>query len=210
MLTQPQRAAHLVMFKISILNHTLNGRKLNCCWHLHISFHNVHLLPFRSHDLLPLTYTGAFLIYGSVKGHYVTPTPQSKCDFFNMLGWNLIEPAHRFSPFHRPLSGPLVGLNIRRGEHSYFRTHIFTHMHTYSQPPTTHTHTHLLPLVIFLIYFINYNKNKNVSFVIMIRTKTKTKKQNKIIIRGIQLFSPQKKEKNELGMFNYSPFINKN
>ena len=40
--------------------------------HLHILFHNVHLFPIRSRDLLPLIYTGASLIDGSVKGQYVT------------------------------------------------------------------------------------------------------------------------------------------
>ena len=39
---------------------------------LHILFHNVHLLPIRSRDLLPLIYTGASLIEGSVKDQYVT------------------------------------------------------------------------------------------------------------------------------------------
>ena len=41
----------------------LNGRQ-----HLSIFFHNVHLLPL----LLPLIYSGASLIDGSVKGQYVT------------------------------------------------------------------------------------------------------------------------------------------
>ena len=45
---------------------------LNCRGHLHILFHNTHLLPIRSHDLLPLIYTGASLIDGLVKGQYVT------------------------------------------------------------------------------------------------------------------------------------------
>ena len=38
--------------------------------HLHIFFHNAHLLPL----LLPLIYTGASLIDGSVKGQYTTAT----------------------------------------------------------------------------------------------------------------------------------------
>ena len=41
---------------------------LNCCRHQAIFFHNAHLLPL----LLPLIYTGASLIDGSVKGQYVT------------------------------------------------------------------------------------------------------------------------------------------
>ena len=47
----------------------------NCpsrCEHLHLLFHNAHLLPIRSHDLLPLIYTGASLIDASVKRQYVT------------------------------------------------------------------------------------------------------------------------------------------
>ena len=43
---------------------------LNCCRHLPIFFHNVHLLR-----LLPLIYTGASLIDGSVKGQYTTFNP---------------------------------------------------------------------------------------------------------------------------------------
>ena len=45
---------------------------LNCRGHLHILFHNAHLLPIRSFDLLPLIYTGASLIDSSVKDQYVT------------------------------------------------------------------------------------------------------------------------------------------
>ena len=45
---------------------------LNYRGHLHILFHNAHLLPIRSPDILPLIYTGASLIDGSVKGQYVT------------------------------------------------------------------------------------------------------------------------------------------
>ena len=41
---------------------------LNCSRHLPIFFHNAHLLPL----LLPLIYTGASLIDGSVKGQYIT------------------------------------------------------------------------------------------------------------------------------------------
>ena len=44
---------------------------LNCCRHLHILFHNALLLPIRSHDLLPLIYTGVSWIDGLVKGQYV-------------------------------------------------------------------------------------------------------------------------------------------
>ena len=43
---------------------------LKCHEHLHILFHNAHLI--RSRDILPLIYTGASLIDSSVKGHYVT------------------------------------------------------------------------------------------------------------------------------------------
>ena len=45
---------------------------LNFHRHRHILFHNVHLLPIRSHYLLPLIYTGASLTDDSVKGQYVT------------------------------------------------------------------------------------------------------------------------------------------
>ena len=45
---------------------------LNCRRQQHILFHNAHLLPIRTHDLLPLIYTGVSLIDGSVKGQYVT------------------------------------------------------------------------------------------------------------------------------------------
>ena len=42
------------------------------CGHLHILFHNAHLLPIWAQDLLPIIYTGASLSDGSVKGQYVT------------------------------------------------------------------------------------------------------------------------------------------
>ena len=45
---------------------------LNCCGHLHILFHNAHLLLIRSHDLLPLIYTDMSLIDSSVKGQCAT------------------------------------------------------------------------------------------------------------------------------------------
>ena len=45
------------------VTNSLNGRR-----HLPMFFHNFHLLP-----LLPLIYTGASLIDGSVKGQYITP-----------------------------------------------------------------------------------------------------------------------------------------
>ena len=49
-----------------------NCNRSNCHRHLHILFHNAHLLLLRSHDILPLIYTGASLIDGSVKSQYVT------------------------------------------------------------------------------------------------------------------------------------------
>ena len=50
----------------------LHSSNFNCHGHLHILFHNAHLLPIRFRDLLPLIYTGASLSDSSVKGQYVT------------------------------------------------------------------------------------------------------------------------------------------
>ena len=51
---------------------------LNCRGHLHILFHNAHLLPIRSRGLFPLIYTGASLIDSLVKGNDVTSVYISK------------------------------------------------------------------------------------------------------------------------------------
>ena len=54
---------------------------LNSRQHLPIFFHNAHLLPL----LLPLIYTGASLIDGSVKGHYIT-----------LVGYLMSNPIHAY------------------------------------------------------------------------------------------------------------------
>ena len=48
---------------------------LTCGGHLHILFHNAHLLPIRSHNILPIIYADASLIVGLVKAQYVTIGP---------------------------------------------------------------------------------------------------------------------------------------
>ena len=72
--SSPQRGA-LTDGKLALTLAFAVPNWLNCCGHLHISFHKAHLLPIRSHDLLPLIYTGASLIDSSVKGQYVTELP---------------------------------------------------------------------------------------------------------------------------------------
>ena len=57
---RPSRAFSLTASSLSLwpsLSLTLNS-----CRHLHILFHNAQLLPIRSHNILPLIYTGASLI----------------------------------------------------------------------------------------------------------------------------------------------------
>ena len=53
-------------------SHWLTPTDSTAARHRHILFHNAHLLLVRSHDFLPLIYTGASLIDGSVKGQHVT------------------------------------------------------------------------------------------------------------------------------------------
>ena len=55
-------------------------------------FYNTHLISIRSHDLLPLIYTSAPLIDGSVKGQYVTFRDCSECTNYNWYHCHLHVP----------------------------------------------------------------------------------------------------------------------
>ena len=63
-LRQQSPAGHSLWLQLAL---TLSFTVSNCNWlychgHLHILFHNAHLFPLRSRDILPFIYTGASLI----------------------------------------------------------------------------------------------------------------------------------------------------
>ena len=69
------------------------SKQLNCRRHLPMFFHNAHLIP-----LLPLIYTGASLIDGSVKGQYIASRLVSynrTLEIYTSIYWAFFSISHK-------------------------------------------------------------------------------------------------------------------